>query len=191
MGLRNPPLWVQNGSHSAENDRLLGTQGLVGTAGVSTGTNDLLVTQASTPAMAVNVNTGWAWILGTVGTSQGMYTTYNDAVISNLPVTAANASLPRIDRVCLVLTDTGYGGATSSSVYASVITGVASASPVAPSVPASPASSITLATIAVASGATSITNANITDARVRATMALSSGSSGGAGYPDLFMLGGM
>ena len=168
MALRNPPLWILGQSHTAENDRLAGTQGLVGTAGVSAGTNDLLVTQASTPAMTVNVGSGWGWVLGTVSSTQGMYTVYNDATLTGITVSAANATLPRIDRVVLSVLDSNYSGSTSSaSVY--VVAGTASASPVAPAIPAS---SISLATLAIASGATAVTNANITDTRVRAQSAL-------------------
>ena len=181
MALRNPPLWILGQSHTAENDRLAGTQGLVGTAGVSAGTNDLLVTQASTPAMTVNVNSGWGWVLGTVSSTQGMYTVYNDATLTGITVSAANATLPRIDRVVLSVLDSNYSGVTSSaSVY--VVAGTASASPVAPAIPAS---SISLATLAIASGATAVTTANITDTRVRASMALPPPSSTLSGYAPL------
>jgi hypothetical protein len=48
-----------------------------------------------------------------------------------------------------------------------------------------------LATVAVAANATSIVNANITDARTRAALALAAASSGGGSVADVLMLGGM
>ena len=169
MALRTPPLYLQAGSHSAENDRLVGIRGMVGTAGVSIGTNDFLVSQSGTPGMSVQVATGWAWILGSTTSTQGMYATYNDAA-TTLTISTADPTNPRID------------------VILQVITGTPAASP---SAPATPASSLVLATVAVAAGATSILNANITDARTRAALALTATSTGGAGLQDMFMLGGM
>ena len=166
MAMRTPPSWLQAGSHTAENDRL-NTQGLVNTAGVSAGTNDLLVTQSGTPAMTVSVAAGWGWVLGTTTSTQGMYSTYNDAA-TTLTVTTANPTNPRIDIVCMSVRDAAYTGA-SNDVILQVVAGTAAASP---TVPATPASSIVLAQIAVAAGATSIVNANITDVRTRAKTAL-------------------
>lgn len=186
MAMRTPPSWLQNGSHTAENDRLT-TQGIVGTAGVSTGANDFAVTQSVTPAMSVSVASGWCWVLGTTTSTQGMYSSYNDAA-TTLTITTANATNPRIDKVCVTVRDAAYTGA-QNDIILQVIAGTPAVSPVAP---ATPASSIVLATIAVAANATSIVNANITDARTRAALALAAGSSGGsAGLQDIFMLGGM
>jgi len=42
MALRNPPSWLQNGSHTAENDRLTATQIVWALTGVRR-TNDLKV----------------------------------------------------------------------------------------------------------------------------------------------------
>jgi len=185
MTLRTPPLYLQNGVHTAENDRL-GIQGMVGTQGVGAGTGELAVTQSGTPGMSVQVAAGWAWILGTTTATQGMYYTYNDAAVT-LTVTTANATNPRIDKVCLTVRDAAYAGSSNDCIL-QVVAGTPAASP---SAPATPATSIVLATIAVAAGATSITNANITDARTRATLALSAGSSGGGSVTDILMLGGM
>lgn len=206
MAIRTPPLYLQAGSHPAENDRL-GIYGMVSTQGVSAGTNDLKVVAASPTAMSVSVGAGWAWILGTTTSTQGMYHTYNDAAVS-LSVTAANPSLPRIDIVCLTVRDAAYAGVNNDCIL-QIVAGTAAASPTAP---ATPATSLVLAQIAVAAGATQITNANITDTRTRALMQLpapntfpsQTGNSGlylttngttpswaalsSAGYPDIFLL---
>lgn len=168
MAMRTPPLYLQAGSHTAENDRL-GLQGIIGTQGVGGGTSEMQVTQSGTPGMSVVVAAGWAWVLGTTSSTQGIYSTYNDAS-TTLSVTTANPSLPRIDRVCVTVRDAAYSGA-SNDVILQVVAGTAAASPSAPAVPAS---SLSLATIAVAAGATSISNANITDGRTRAAISLTS-----------------
>jgi hypothetical protein len=186
MAIRTPPLYLQAGSHSAENDRL-GIRGMVGTEGVGAQTAELQVTQSGTPGMSVSVAAGWAWVLGTTSATQGMYSTYNDAAVT-LVIGTANATLPRIDKVCLTVRDAAYAGS-SNDCLLQVIAGTAAASPTAP---ATPASSLVLATVAVAAAATSIVNANITDARTRAALALAAASSGGgSSVADVLMLGGM
>jgi hypothetical protein len=162
MALRTPPSWLQNGSHPAENDRL-SMQAIIASSGIIN-TSSLAVTQASTPAMAVQVASGWGAIVGDYTTNMGVYQFYNDAA-TQLTVTTANPSNPRIDRVVVTILDAYYTGA-SNTVTFQVIAGTPAGSPVAPSVPQN---SLSLATIAVAAGATSITNANITDTRVSVT----------------------
>jgi hypothetical protein len=180
MAMRTPPLYLQAGSHTAENDRL-GLQGIIGTQGVGGGTSEMQVTQSGTPGMSVVVAAGWAWVLGTTSATQGIYSTYNDAA-TTLTVTTANPTLARIDRVCVTVRDAAYSGA-SNDVVLQVVAGTAAASPSAPAVPAS---SLSLATIAVAAGATSISNANITDVRTRAAIAL---TSSGADFNSFLLMG--
>lgn len=162
MTLRTPPSWLQNGSHPAENDRL-SMQAIIATSGIIASAS-LAVTQAGTPAMAVQVASGWGAIVGNFTTNMGVYQFYNDAA-TQLTVTTANPSNPRIDRVVVTIQDAYYTGA-SNTVTFQVIAGTPAGSPVAPS---TPVDSLSLATIAVAAGATSITNANITDTRVDVT----------------------
>jgi hypothetical protein len=180
MTLRNPPLWLQAGSHTAENDRL-GMQGIVGTQGTGDTLNQLKVSQSGTPGMSVQVAAGWAWVLGTTSSTQGMYSTYNDAAVT-LTVTAANPTNARIDKVCLTIRDSAYAGASNDSIL-QVVAGTPSASPTAP---ATPASSLVLATISVAAGATSIVDANITDARTKAAMSLAGTGATGGGSDQVF-----
>jgi len=162
MALRTPPSWLQNGSHPAENDRL-SMQAIYATSGIIN-TSSLAVTQAAVPAMAVQVAAGWGAIVGSFTTNMGVYQFYNDAA-TQLTVTTANPSNPRIDRVVVTIQDAYYTGS-SNTVTFQVIAGTPAGSPVAP---ATPVDSLSLATIAVAAGATSITNANITDTRVSVT----------------------
>ena len=162
MALRNPPSWLQNGSHPAENDRL-SMQAIYATSGII-GSSSLAVTQATVPAMAVQVATGWGVEVGDFTTNMGVYQFYNDAA-TQLSVTTSDPSNPRIDRVVVTVNDAFYTGS-SNNVTFQVIAGTPAGSPVAP---ATPLMSLSLATIAVAAGATSITNANITDTRVDTT----------------------
>ena len=162
MALRNPPSWLQNGSHPAENDRL-STQAIYATSGI-VGSSSVAVTQTTVPSMAVQVAVGWGAIVGDFTTNMGAYQFYNDAA-TQLSVTTANPSNPRIDRVVVTVNDAFYTGS-SNNVTFQVIAGTPAGSPVAP---ATPIMSLSLATIAVAAGATSITNANITDTRVDVT----------------------
>lgn len=162
MALRTPPSWLQNGSHTAENDRL-SMQALYATTGII-GASSLAVTQNGTPNMSVNIASGWAAIVGTYQSNMGVYTVYNDATANNA-IATANPSLPRIDLVCLTVSDAFYSGSTNT-VAVNVVTGTAAASP---TVPATPANSIALAQIAVGAAVTSILTANITDLRVNVT----------------------
>jgi hypothetical protein len=158
MALRTPPSWQQNASHPAENDRLT-TQGLWRTTGILSGA-DLAVTANGTPNMSVNVASGWAAIVGTLQSNMGAYTAYNDAS-TNLIITAANGSNPRIDLICMTVSDSYYTGSLNQVAF-QVIAGTPAASPAAPTLPAN---SISLATVLVGTSVTSITSGNITDTR--------------------------
>jgi hypothetical protein len=161
MALRTPPSWLQNGSHTAENDRLTTTGSLWGASGVVRSA-DLAVT-APGGTMTVSVASGWAAILGTYQTNMGTYMAYNDAA-TTATITTANPSNPRIDLVCITVNDAAYSGSLNS-VAINVVAGTPAGSP---TVPSTPTNSIALAQVAVAAGATSITSGNITDVRVRA-----------------------
>lgn len=162
MALRTPPSWLQNGSHPAENDRL-SMQAIFASTGII-GSASLAVTQAATPAMAVQSAGGFGAIVGNFTTNMGVYQFFNDAA-TQLTVTTSNPSNPRIDRVVVTIQDAFYTGSSNTVTY-QVIAGTPAVTPVAPT---TPVNSLSLATIAVAAGATSITNANITDTRVNIT----------------------
>jgi hypothetical protein len=128
----------------------------------------MAVTANGTPNMSVNVAAGWAAIVGTTQSNMGVYIAYNDAA-TNLTITVANATNPRIDRVVITVNDAYYTGLLNNVTY-TVIAGTPAASPTAP---ATPANSLSLATITVAANATTITSGAITDTRIAATSPLS------------------
>lgn len=162
MALRTPPSWLQNGSHPAENDRLT-MQGIIATTGII-GSSSLAVTQNSPVGMSVLVATGWGAIVGNYQSNMGVYQFYNDAS-AVATITTSDPSNPRIDRICITISDAYYTGALNQ-VAINVVAGTPAASP---SAPATPTNSISLATVAVAAGATQITTANITDTRASVT----------------------
>jgi hypothetical protein len=161
MALITPPSWLQNGSYTAQNDRL-NANATWATTGVRR-TGDLAVTQSGTPAMSVSIAAGWGVILGNFTTNVGTYGFYNDGAVT-ATITTADPTLPRIDLVCITVNDSAYTGSLNS-VIVQVVAGTPNASP---TVPATPTNSLALARVAVAAGATSILNANITDVRTRA-----------------------
>lgn len=161
MALITPPSWLQNGSYTAQNDRL-NANATWGTTGVRR-TGDLAVTQSGTPGMSVSIAAGWGVIVGNFTTNVGTYGFYNDGAVT-ATITTANPSLPRIDLVCITVNDSAYTGSLNS-VVVQVVAGTPAASP---TVPATPTNSLALARVAVAAGATTILNANITDVRTRA-----------------------
>jgi hypothetical protein len=160
MALRTPPSWLQNGSHTAENDRLTTTGSLWGVSGVVRSA-DLAVTASS--GLNLSVAAGWAAIVGNYQTNMGTYMAYNDGA-TTATITTADATYPRIDLVCITVTDAQYSG-TTNTVAINVVKGTAASSP---TVPSTPTNSIALAQVAVAANATTISSGNITDVRTRA-----------------------
>jgi hypothetical protein len=116
--------------------------------------------------MSVSIAAGHAMIAGTQTANQGLYIAYNDGA-TTVAIATASPTLPRIDRICVVVQDAFYGGTANNQVIYQAVTGTPNASPVAP---AAPNNAVTLALVAVAANATSIVDANITDSRVTATL---------------------
>lgn len=169
MALRTPPSWLQNGSHPAENDRLT-QQALFNTTGViglTAAPTSMQVTQNSPAGMSIIVKSGYAAIVGNYQSNMGVYTAYNDAD-TVATITTANVSNPRIDRICITVSDAYYTGSLNT-VSINVVAGTPAASPTAP---ATPTNSISLATVLVGAGVTSILTANITDTRTETTTLL-------------------
>lgn len=163
MALRNPPSWLQNGEHPAENDRLTTTNAIWYSGGV-VDYGDMLVSQQGTPTMGVSVAAGRALITGTQTATQSLYIAYNDAA-TNVAVASADPTNARIDLIVATVQDSYYGGTLNNQVIFEAVTGTPSGSPVPPS---APNNSLILARVAVAANATSITSGNITDYRVYA-----------------------
>ena len=163
MALRNPPSWLQNGSHPAENDRLTITEAIFAQEGVLN-YGDLKVSQSGTPAMTVSVAVGRACVSGTQTTNQGHYMIFNDAA-ATVALATASTTLPRLDRICATVQDSYYGGTANNQVIFQAVTGTPNASPV---LPAEPNNSITLATVSVPANTTAIVDGLITDTRTPA-----------------------
>ncbi len=110
--------------------------------------------------MAVIVKSGHAIIPGTEGSKQGGYSVLNDADVT-LSISAAHATLNRIDSIVFKVEDSAYSGANNTSSLV-VVTGTPASSP---AVPTQPANSIELARVSILANDTSITNSEITDRR--------------------------
>jgi hypothetical protein len=178
MTVRSVPIFLQAGSHPAEETRLM-LGGMLGTAtgsfagGVASSdpahgvvrATDFAVTQNGTPNMSVNVAAGGAFIRGTLNANQGAYHVWNDGTV-NLSITAADATNGRRDLVIAQVRDAAYSGATNDARI-TVVTGTAAASPVDPSLASFP-NALVLARITVAAGDTAINTADITDLRTLA-----------------------
>lgn len=159
MTVQNPPVFLQAGSHPAEDVRRLFTT-LTGDSEGVLSSADLLVSQSDTPAMSVKVSGGRAFILGDFTTYQGTYFVENRGD-TTLTIAASDPVNDRIDLVVARVYDSVYSG--SSNEWAlEVITGTPAASP---TVPATPNSAIPLAQVSVGNGVSSITTAVITDLR--------------------------
>jgi hypothetical protein len=174
----NPPIALQNAgsTHTAETLRnaLITLLSGPSTANAMTprgGVHVLYggafaVSQNGSPNMTVNVASGLACVPGTEGAKQGGYFVVNDAT-KNVTIAAANASLPRIDVICLQVQDSFYSGVANTWTI-TVVTGTAAGSPVAPAVPND---ALKIAQVAVGANVTSIVNANISDFRPTLTAA--------------------
>ena len=160
MAVQNPAIFLDGGTHPAEDVRRWIHAETDGAEGVNA-PGDLLVSEKSATAnMSVDIAAGRAYILGTESTFQGTYFVESRAV-ENLVISSSDPTNPRIDIVYAQVEDASYSGATTAWKLA-VLTGTPAGSP---SAPALPASSLLLATIAVATLASSIVDANITDGR--------------------------
>jgi len=123
---------------------------------------DLLVSEKSgTPDMSVDVAEGACMIAGDEATYQGSYFAENRGV-TNLAISAADATNARKDLVVAKVEDSDYSGATDAWSLA-VVTGTPAGSPSEPTVPDN---AIVLALVDVPALDTAITDSQITDRRV-------------------------
>lgn len=165
MTFEVPPSWLENSAlHRARGYRqLLGSLLGSGVSGVAS-SGALAVTEKSgTPTMSVDVAAGGCVIASSRSTAQGTYHAYNDAVV-NVPLSAADATNPRIDRVLVQVRDEEQdAGLTDNDVRIFVEQGTPAASPTVPTI--SVDDYLELAQVLVPASATSITNSDITDKR--------------------------
>jgi hypothetical protein len=175
MAIRTTPIFVQAGTHPAEETRLMlgGMLGMPPTTfagGVAASNpahgivsaNDFVVTQNGTPNMTVLVAAGGAFIRGTENLNQGAYHVWNDASQS-VTINTAHPTLSRRDLIVVSVTDQAYSGGTSVASI-SVVTGTAGTG----TDPTPPANALVLARVTVAALDTAINNADITDLRTHA-----------------------
>lgn len=158
-------LWLQNLDYPARWDRSVfdnvwDNEGVIGT-------NDFLVSAQASPNMTVRAAAGVAVVIGDDQAFQGKYLCREESVTSPLTITAAPGSGTRYDLVVLQVRDPNAGGASGDDAIVTVVTGVASATPVDPAIPAS---SLVLARVVVPSGTGSITSSNIVDLRAVASL---------------------
>jgi hypothetical protein len=132
MGMESPPFATQSGSFGAEQTRRAVFAWLARTSAnnpgiVSGGLLSATDCQITAPSsgMTVNVSTGEAMIGGTEGGAQGAYYGRVSSV-TNLLIATASGANPRIDTICLTVSDTGYtepSGGSGSQVGLFVVTG--------------------------------------------------------------------
>lgn len=133
-------------------------------SGVLAGGGSMQVTAPG--GMSVQQATGYCVIASSSASTYGGYITglYTSGALT---VATSDPTNPRIDVVCVTVTDEG---SSSSAAQVQIITGTPASSPSAPAIPnATPNSSLALAQITVPAGATSILSSNITDVRIYTT----------------------
>lgn len=161
MTEQNPPLYLEAGCYTAEDDRNL-TRALVCAEGVhdKRGGN-MAPTQTSPPSMAVRVGSGSAFIQGDTTTFQGMYYALN-AGQTIVPIgSAADPTDNRYDLIVARVYDDQYDGSGRNEWVLEWVEGMPS--PV-PAPPATPPSSVVVAQVLVRAGATTIINSDLSTA---------------------------
>ena len=139
--------------HVASTFYSTGTSALQVMSGVMPSSGQLAVTPGS--GLAVTVATGACVVANSSGSTYGGYLMTNMSS-GSLTVATADTTNPRIDIVCVTVSDLGTS---ASDAFIQIITGTPAASPTAP---AAPANSLVLVNITVPANATSLTAANIT-----------------------------
>lgn len=124
--------------------------------GVFPGGGAMQVTAAS--GMSITVAAGLCCVPNSASALQGGYLT-GTMTSAALTLAAADASLGRLDLICVTVNDSGTP---SSNAVVQAVTGTPAGSP---SLPSLPANSIELASVLVPAGAASVTSANVTDLR--------------------------
>jgi hypothetical protein len=155
------PIWQQVNTPALDMRRYISS--LIASEGI-VASGDLTVAQRSAGAnMSVDVSSGRAMIQGDLITHQGFYFAYNDSVQNVTGFSAANATNPRIDRVCLRVRDAFHGDAANDVAFV-IVTGTATSGATLSNLSgagAVPASHLLLANVLIPASATTITTANI------------------------------
>ncbi len=134
-------------------------------------TTDYLVAAQGSPNMSVQVAKGTCYVKRdahvTSDGSQKYWQVVMDGV-TNVTITTADPSNPRIDIICVKI-DTGASPNADADNVGSVVA-VAGTPAGSPSRPAIPNNYVEIGQVAVGAGVTTITNSNITDTRVIANL---------------------
>jgi hypothetical protein len=173
MAMESPGFANQASSYSAEVSRraifspyartVANTPGIL--AGGLLSTADMQMT-APGSGLSVNVSTGEAIVGGSEGGVQGGYYTRN-ASTTNLAISTANATNPRIDTVCVTIADAGYTeptGVAGNAAVLQVVTGTPTSGATLVNLngkAALPLSSLLLGYVLVPATATNIITADI------------------------------
>lgn len=162
MTAQTPPIFLQAGSHPAEDVRraLYAVHG--GRQGIYTAGALAVSEKSGTPNMSVDVAEGQVAVNGSESAYAGVYLCEARGT-TNLAISAADATNPRLDLIVARVRDAAYSGATNTFSL-EVVTGTPAGVPADPSLPSG--SCFVLARVTVNASATSITNANIADLRM-------------------------
>ena len=153
----NPPLYMESGCYTAEDDRNL-TRALICAEGVHDLRGLSMAVVARSPAiMGIRVGTGSAFVQGDSATFQGMYYVLNAGSV-DMPIDPADPTDARIDRVVARVHDSQYDAGPLDEWRLEVISGMPSPAPAAPALPPS---SVHLGYVTVPAGATSIVAGNV------------------------------
>ncbi|HXH88254.1 MAG TPA: hypothetical protein VNI55_06570 [Gaiellaceae bacterium] len=137
--------------------------GLISGEGVVVASDMAIAQRSASANFSVDIAAGRAFVEGDSITRQGLYFAYNDGVVNLTGFTAAHATLPRIDRVCLRLRDAFHGDAANDFAFV-IVPGTATAGATLANKnggPGVPGSHLLLANVLIPAAATNITTANI------------------------------
>lgn len=173
MSMESPGFANQASSYAAEQTRRAVFSAYARTSANSPGivAGGLLSTsdmQLSAPAsgLSVNVSTGEAIVGGTEGGAQGAYYARCSST-TNLILSGADPTNPRIDTACLTIADTGYtepSGVSGDAATLQIVTGTPTAGATLSNldgVAALPKSSLLLGYVLVPAGASNIVSGDI------------------------------
>jgi hypothetical protein len=183
LSSESPAGFNQNSSYGAEQLRrafgsLLQRGSTIGSVvGGVVAVGDMQIT-APGSGMSCNIAPGEAWIPGSSSATQSGYYARVSST-TNLAIAASSPSLPRVDTICAVITDSAYSGATNTFTPV-VVTGTPTAGATLSDlsgVGSQPASSLILGYVLVPAAATSIVSGDIANV-AGLVSGLSTGSNG-------------
>ena len=171
MAERNPPSFLQAGSHSAENDRLTlgGLTYAQPAAGVLSVSDASAMKLTAAGGLTTSVAAGWGEFQGTnVAVTQGKYRLFNDAA-EVMTHSTQHATNDRIDLIVARVYDAAYIGGILNEWDLEVVPGTPAGAPAAPALPANSVAIAEVLIKSTAGGGGTIVTGNITDKRKYAT----------------------